>query len=648
MTKIYRNAALAAMAGLFALSTTMPAVGEGVDRDFRKYKKRTGYNFNFFGLGGNDRNRNRKRSFDRNLPSKPEKSLFYTYQKDPLVKLGDRSLKQPGNKVVPAFSVETANGKSRAVEGDFGSSSKLDDSLAQTIFDNLKSGTLSVNVTRAQKKAIIAFYKKRNFKSVWTDMDGVTQKARALIGYLGQAEREGLRSTDYLPASMSNFHDDFSNIETSLDEIARLDLELTAMAVRYGQHASGGRVVPNRLSGYHDLNPPRVSSRLILDRLAETGEPQAYLASLHPSNSAYKAFKRALADLDSQKRGKIYARIAPGRVIKPGFSDERVVQIRERLTDLGLLEKPAVVEDGEIAGADFYDKQVVAGLKKFQKSKGLRADGIVGNRTIAAFNRRKNVNKRKKLILNMERLRWLPRKFGRSYVFVNQASFQLQVIKNGSQAWQTRVVVGKPKNQTSFFVDKMETVVFNPYWGVPQSIITKEMLPRLRANPGYLDQRGFEVYNSRGRKVSSSSVDWYNYGGRKVPFSIRQPPSNRNALGRLKFLFPNKHAIYLHDTPSKSLFARSSRAFSHGCVRVQNPITLAENILGWSRSRIDQKLATKKNTKISLKKTIPVYLTYFTAWKKRGGKIGYYSDVYGRDQRLDRALNLISVASSKN
>jgi len=246
----------------------------------------------------------------------------------------------------------------------------------------------------------------------------------------------------------------------------------------------------------------------------------------------------------------------------------------------------------------------------------------------------------------MERMRWLPRDFGYKHIFVNSASYKLEIINNKRQIWQTKVVVGKRQNQTSFFIDKMKTVVFNPYWGVPQSIITREMLPRLQANPGYLDQRGFEVFNRRGQKVRSSSIDWYNYGGSSVPFSVRQPPGSRNALGRIKFMFPNKHAIYLHDTPKKHLFKQSARAFSHGCVRVKDPLKFAENILGWDRARIDRKIATGKNGGVRLKTSIPVYLAYFTAWADQDGNVSYFSDVYGRDRRLDQALNLITVASN--
>lgn len=571
------------------------------------------------------------------------KSLVYHYRPNALVSLGDRRLKQPLNKVVPIFSTrgpKDFDPVSNLVGGD-----KLDDSLAQTIFDNLKAANMATRVEKNQNKAIVAFYKSHNFKSVWTDMDGVTARGRQMLAYLAQADSEGLNPADYLPVGLTGFSDDLTNIESDLSLLAQFDINLTAMAVRYGQHASGGRIIPNRLSGYHDLKPPKVSAVRILRAVARSNHPEQYLASLHPTHKSYLAFKKALASMTRGTGHKQYPNIRPGGLIKVNQVDDRIPLIRVRLQDRGLLAKPAKGTDLSQVQLDYYDEQMFDAVKKFQKSKRLPADGVIGRRTIAAFNGRKNLNRRNHIVMNMERLRWLPRNFGNKYVFVNQASFYLDVINNNRTVWQTRVVVGKPKNQTSFFIDKMKTVVFNPYWGVPQSIITKEMLPRLQANPGYLDQKGFEVYNSRGRKVSSSSIDWYNYGGSRVPFSIRQPPSGRNALGKIKFLFPNKHAIYMHDTPSKHLFSRSSRAFSHGCVRVKNPSKLAENLLGWSPTRIDQKIAAGKNSAISLKRTIPVYLAYFTAWPDQTGKIRYYSDIYGRDRLIDRALNKLVVAS---
>ena len=561
--------------------------------------------------------------------------------------MADPGLRQPLNRQIPVFSSagsKNTDPVSNLPASDLVKQTKLDDSLAQTIFEVLKQGRLVTRVTPKQKAAIIKFYKNRNYASLWTDMDGVKQNARAMLAYLAKADEEGLRAAAYLPNDLTGFHDDLGHIEDNLEALAKFDINLTAMAVKYGQHASGGRVIPNRLSRYHDLKPPKVAAAKILKNLASGDNAVDYLASLHPAQKTYVSLKEALARLDDGQAEKKYPTIRSGGVIKAGQSDERVGLIRTRLIDAGLL--PKDTSDSYVLNKNVYDDEMVAAIKKYQKSKGLGADGVIGGRTFASFNPRSNIKKRNRIVLNMERMRWLPRDFGNKYIFVNQASFNLQVVENGRQVWKTRVVVGKPKNQTNFFIDKMRIVVFNPYWGVPQSIVTKEMLPRLRANPGYLDAKGFEIYNRRGKKVSSSSIDWNNYGGSRVPFSVRQPPGSRNALGRIKFLFPNKHAIYLHDTPSKSLFLRPQRAFSHGCVRVKDPLTFAEKVLGWKRSTIDRKVSAGKNASVRLKKSIPVYLTYFTAWADQNGKVHYYGDVYGRDRQLDKALNLIAIASN--
>ena len=199
---------------------------------------------------------------------------------------------------------------------------------------------------------------------------------------------------------------------------------------------------------------------------------------------------------------------------------------------------------------------------------------------------------------------------------------QMQIINNGETEWSTRVIVGKPSNQTYFFSDQMERVEFNPYWGVPQSIIKGEYLRRVQDNPSYFEQRGYEVLNSRGQRISGWDVDWWNYRG---GIGVRQKPGPKNALGEVKFMFPNKHAIYLHDTPKRSLFKNDSRAYSHGCVRVQNPRELATQILGWSQDKIASTIATRKNTPVQLKSKLPVHLTYFTAWTDESGDLAYYT-----------------------
>jgi L,D-transpeptidase YcbB len=242
-----------------------------------------------------------------------------------------------------------------------------------------------------------------------------------------------------------------------------------------------------------------------------------------------------------------------------------------------------------------------------------------------------------KLRMAMERMRWLPRELGTRYVFLNQPAFEVSYV-NGSNAPLTmRAVIGKPDSQTYFFTDRIKEVTYNPYWNVPRSIVINEMLPKLWRNPSYLDRLGYEVSNSRGRQVASNAVDWAGVAADQ-PVEVRQPPGPKNALGRLKIDFPNKHAIYLHDTPQKHLFARDQRAFSHGCVRLQHPREMAAALLGSSVSDVDKKIARGETQTERVRGDIPVYLAYLTAWPDTQGNVRYYKDVYGRDAHLAQAI----------
>jgi murein L,D-transpeptidase YcbB/YkuD len=236
-----------------------------------------------------------------------------------------------------------------------------------------------------------------------------------------------------------------------------------------------------------------------------------------------------------------------------------------------------------------------------------------------------------------------PRDLGERYVFVNQPAFEATVVKDGKPEWTTRVIVGKPETQTSLFHDEMEMVVFNPSWGVPPSIIANEYLPKLRNDPAYLDRLGFKVVTQQGKVVPSSSVSWWEYGS-KVPYGIQQPPGEKNALGEIKFLFPNSHDIYMHDTPSRELFEKDMRAFSHGCVRVQDPRQFASVVLGMTPEEVAAKIESGNSTTVRLKQKLPVHITYFTAWPDAAGNMVYFNDIYGRDRTLEMARSATLVA----
>ena len=247
-----------------------------------------------------------------------------------------------------------------------------------------------------------------------------------------------------------------------------------------------------------------------------------------------------------------------------------------------------------------------------------------------------------KVVFALEELRWLPSDLGSPRVFINEPAFTVAYIEGGEEKLKMNVVVGKPTNQTSFFYDEIEQVDFNPYWGVPQSILVNEMLPRLRRDPGYLDRAGYEVSDSRGRRIPSASVNWGAYGS-KIPFNVRQSPSEANALGELKILFPNKNAIYMHDTPQKALFKQDVRAFSHGCVRLENPRGMAAAVLGTTVDYVAEKLKQGHSSE-KVPRKIPVYIAYFTAWPTMSGKVEYFADIYDRDGHLKTAIQKTDAA----
>jgi L,D-transpeptidase YcbB len=514
-----------------------------------------------------------------------------------------------------------------------------------------------LSVTAEQRDAIISFYRLNGFEPLWVSSEGLTAKSRRVLALLADAESEGLIPLDYMPPTLGSFSDDGSIFKGQVPALARLDIAMTAMALRYAEHVYSGRIIPKKLSGYYDLTPPALDLGRALYELSYRRLPDLYLSSLRPQHPAYRMMKASLSELRAKLAESSQQSIPKGETVKAGARDARVPLVRERMVKLGLLsvddslawiEETANAPDAGAADellARTLDRKLSAALKAFQASRKLKQTGRLDKATVEALNTRSDQRNIQKLAMNMERMRWLPRDLGKRYILVNQASFELRIIEDDRITWTTKVIVGKADTQTSVFSDEMETVVLNPYWGVPRSIIKYEMMPYLVNDPSYLDRKGFEVVNSRGEVVSSSSVDWWAYGD-KIPYDIRQPPGDDNALGNIKFLFPNSHDIYMHDTPTKNLFAEKSRAFSHGCVRVENPRKLAEYVLGWDRAQIDDMIASGMNQDIQLPAHIPVHLNYFTAWPDVSGKIAYHPDVYNRDARLEKALNTIAVAAN--
>ncbi|WP_181407996.1 L,D-transpeptidase family protein [Pararhizobium mangrovi] len=420
--------------------------------------------------------------------------------------------------------------------------------------------------------------------------------------------------------------------------LMRFEMELSRAALTYALDAHRGRVAPDRLSDYHDLPRKKVDLEAALDTMANDGNAARWLKRENPQGEQFVALKQALAKLREDGSRPVIS-LPSSLVIKVGQRDPNTSKVVAALRQNGSDDLHSKYADtlADYDGSDLYTRDISHMVRTFQKEQGLSADGVVGPNTVSALTGFSNANKIEKLKLSMERARWLPGVLPAERVFVNQAAYVADFYKDGKEAFKTKVIIGKKDHQTNFFSDEIETVEFNPYWGVPQSIMMNEMLPKLRRNSAYLDRMGYQL-TYKGKDVSSTQFNWNQIGSMKS-FAVRQPPGDDNALGRLKILFPNKHAIYLHDTPSQYLFKHSVRDFSHGCVRMHDPRGMAAEVLGISRDKVDQYIASGRNQAVDVKHKIPVFLAYFTAWPQNGGAVEYFDDVYGRDANLKEAIS---------
>ena len=502
----------------------------------------------------------------------------------------------------------------------------------ETIRQLMADKATPVRTVEAERKAILAFYAANGFKPLWTENGHANARAAELLKVLAAAGDDGLQARNYLPEVLS----DFDKVDESLagDPVstARFDVGLTVAVVRYARHISGGQFDPQRLSLYNDIKTEPVKPDEALKTLGFTPFPVAYLQGLAPKNPQYAVLKAELAK--HKDVGAPVEKVADSGKIKLGKSDPRVPLLRTRLTTLGY----GSADGDPPADPLKFDQDLSIAVMAFQTASNLKPTGTIDSNTIKALNVDSAADERQKLVASLERLRWLPKNLGSRHVFVNQAAFEVNVMDNGQSAWKSRVIVGKPMTQTYSFSDQIETVVFNPTWGVPASIIVNEYGPKSRKDPGYLDRNGFKVVDAKGNQISSRDVDWYNLG-QAPTIGVQQLAGNDNALGELKFLFPNVHDIYMHDTPTKNLFKENVRDFSHGCVRVQNPREFAQVLLGWSADKVTLNVEEGDSHSVPLAQKVPVHLAYFTAWPDDTGKVRYYDDIYGRDQAMVKAMN---------
>ena len=523
-----------------------------------------------------------------------------------------------------------------------GSASK--EEQATTDFRLADFSTIDAEAEQSIAEIVIHYYE-QNPKLLWSQDGEVVIKAKDILRFFSHLDDDGLEPQDYLV----KMPDENLFGEERQRALANFDVTLTSRILRYIQDASNGRIIADRLSSFHDLPRKEIDFAGELNRIAKSENTIAILQSYLPQSDYYITLKKALAELPEAGHND-NIRIAAQTVIKPGETNDNLPKFTALLLNRApsgyLSEHKAILQN--LSGEKNYNGQLVDAVKDYQKFVNKTADGIIGPSTIGTLVNSNVDVKRQKIINSMERLRWLPHDFGSRYVLINQAAYRAQYVENNEIRLDMKVVVGSPQRQTYFFYDRIRLVTFNPSWGVPNSIVVNEMLPRILQDSGYLQRNNYQLYDSTGKPVSASSVNWQKVASNGRGISIRQTPGKTNALGELKILFPNKHDIYLHDTPNKAAFLRDMRALSHGCVRLEYPREMAAAVLGKNVDDLKPYFA-KGERSVSLGQSVPVYLTYFTAWPDfKTGKINYYDDVYSRDALMAGATEKTDSVRQQN
>jgi murein L,D-transpeptidase YcbB/YkuD len=497
------------------------------------------------------------------------------------------------------------------------------------------------NATEARKSeqgALVEYYSVPENKLLWVDDHGLNDRAKSVMEEIGKADEYGLRPADYPLPKVSDEAPDAK-------WLADAEIKISFAVLGYARDARGGRIDPQRISSNLDPDLILPDPMEVIESIAFRSDPASYLRSFQPDQPQFEALRQALIEARGGNPDKDIARIPDGPTLELGVDHEQVALLRKRLN--------IPVEDG--GKETVFDASVHAAVQRFQEDHGVLPDGVVGPGTRRLLNQQHHAaaspGKVRLILLNMERWRWLPHDLGSFYVNVNIPEFVVRVIGDGKLVHSARVVVGKPDKQTPIISKEMQEIVFNPYWNVPNSIKTEEIRPFLVEEGGWFGGGGWntavlERHNLRinigGREVDPSRIDWNRIDIRSL--NIYQPPGPDNVLGNVKFVFPNKHDVYMHDTTQKTLFAKTVRAESHGCMRVQNPDQLAATLLkedqGWSYGRVASAIQGGPDQHIALREKIPVYITYFTLRVNEDGSISTFGDIYGHDARMAAALRL--------
>lgn len=491
--------------------------------------------------------------------------------------------------------------------------------------------------------ALVRFYRARRYTLAWVDRHGLLPEAALALSVLRQAGRQGLYAADYRDPWVDDLLQGTITRPVVLGAAfegkqVQLDLALTDLVLRYAYHRDLGRIALEAIP--ESGTAPHAQRRDLATELArglDEGRLAQFFEGLGPRHAAYRQLRKSLPRYQNIRETGGWPTIDEGPKLKSGDCGFRVAQLRDRL---------GAAEDAHPASASAeicFDADLEAAVARFQRRHGLTPDGIAGDRTLAALN--VPVEDRiRQIQLNLERWRWMPEELGARYVMVNIPAFEMQVVEAGKRVKTLRTIVGQEERPTPVISSTITYLEINPYWHVPATIAGKDLLPKIQADASYLTRQNFRVFEGWGkdaREIDPLAVNWAAYSEDYFPLRLRQEPAGGNALGRVKIMFPNDASVYIHDTPAKGLFNRTSRPFSSGCVRVENPLELVRLLLdrqGWDEESLVQAVASQERQVVVLDEPVPVYIVYRTAWAEAGGEVQFRDDIYGRDRTLLQAM----------
>ncbi|MCC5936001.1 MAG: L,D-transpeptidase family protein [Lunatimonas sp.] len=522
--------------------------------------------------------------------------------------------------------------------------------LFEVLQDDSSAGLAGMRLSNLDQA--LEFYSDRGFREAWISDDRLTCNAYEIRYLIQQSKYDGLKPEEYQLASINEFFEKMeqagrTGIAVTPMEQARFDVILSDAFLELGSHIYLGKVDASHSDFGWELKKKEPKKQVLtkLKRAVEGCEVRKSLEALYPAFPMYKRMRSSMMEFYEKAKHSpsSWEQLAVIKSIKPYEEHRIVTKVRERL-DFWEGTTSIPMDDPE-----WYDTLLVQRVEKYQQQLGLNPDGVIGNATLRALNKRPE-DLIKQVSVNLERLRWLPDTTLNEVILVNIANFSMDYIRDRDTLLHSNAIVGKAYRKTPVFNAPMTYLVFSPTWTVPPTILRNDVLPAVKKNVGYLKSKNMRILTYSGQEVDPHSIDWSKITANNFPYMVRQDPGPSNSLGWVKFMFPNKHNVYIHDTPSRELFGRDDRALSSGCIRIEKPLELARLLLAdqplWSDDRIRSSMFGGKEQTVMLKRQIPVVILYLTFWTDSLGNPKIRHDLYDRDEALYRALNQSIVLKS--